>query len=171
MKRTPTLRHYWFPASHGLGIGVTAPDAGTAWFTAKAAMHRLPPGATLSGQYIEDVDPESLDLGEMPRPTRIAEPGVWFPPGHVRPVQLQVARSPAEAHAGFVHVADDGSARELTGDEAEYLATVFDATDGGRPYVKKRYDSRTPDGRLRGFLPRSEVPPHVTIQPGTSEHA
>ena len=171
MKHVPTLRRYWFPASHGLGIGVTAPDAGTAWFAAKAAVQRLPPGATLSDQYIEDVDPDSLDLGEMSVAARSTLPGVWFPPGKVQPVQLQLARTPAEAYAAFVHITDDGSVRELTRFEAEYLATAFDATDGARPYVKKRYDSRTPDGRLQGFLPRSEVPPHMTIHSSKSGDA
>jgi hypothetical protein len=163
MKHVPTLRRYWFPASQGLGIGVTAPDAGTAWFAAKAALPRLPPGATLSGQYIEDIDPSSLDLGPA-LPAQSTAPGVWFPPGHPQPVQIRVARTPSDALAGFVRISDDGAAHELTQQEAEYLATAFDATDGARPYVKKHYDSQTPDGRLLGFLSRSELPAHVTVR-------
>lgn len=68
------------------------------------------------------------------------------------------------ARSDFVYVADDGSARELTAREAEYLATSFDAGDGGRPYVKRYYDSRTPEGRLLGFLPRGELPAQVRVQ-------
>ncbi|HXT17004.1 MAG TPA: hypothetical protein VN706_15290 [Gemmatimonadaceae bacterium] len=162
MSDTPLLRHYWFPASHGLGIGVTAPDAGTAWFAAKAALHRLPPGTTLTGQYVEDVDPQSLDVGDIAAP--ITVPGVWFPAGEARPVQIRVAPTPDEARSGFVFVADDGSARELTAAEADFLATAFDAGDGARPYVKRHYDSRTPDGRLLGFLPRAELPEGLSVR-------
>ena len=159
------LRHYWFAATQGRGIGVTAPDAGTAWFTANAALHRLPPGTTLTGQYTEDVDLDSLEVGELASPP--TAPGVWFPPGDVRPVQTRVARTPEEARAGFVFIADDGSARELSTAEADFLATAFDAGDGGRPYVKPHYDSRTPDGRLLGFLARRELPDGLRVRATT----
>jgi hypothetical protein len=59
---------------------------------------------------------------------------------------------------GFVFVNDDGSIRELTAEEQAFLNTEFDMADSGRPYIKSRYSSRTPDGRLQGFLPRSEIP-------------
>ena len=59
---------------------------------------------------------------------------------------------------GFVFVNDDGSIRELTADEQAFLNTEFDMADSGRPYIKSRYSTRTPDGRLGGFLPRSEIP-------------
>jgi hypothetical protein len=36
----------------------------------------------------------------------------------------------------YVHVEEDGSARELEPDELEYLATAFDGADGARPYIK-----------------------------------
>lgn len=156
--RKPQLHRYWFPASLGLGIGVTAPDAGTAWFMAKAALHRLPTGAALIGHYVEDVDPQTLDLGPGSNIASSSEAGVWFPAGVVRQVQLRAARTADDARAAFVFVEDDGSARELTAHEAEVLATSFDATDGNRPYIKRRYDSRTPTGRLSGFLPQSELP-------------
>jgi hypothetical protein len=68
-------------------------------------------------------------------------------------------------------IADNGSARALTPDEAQYLATPFDAGDGGRPYVKLHYDSRTPDGRLLGFLRRSELPAHIPVQSDNSGSA
>lgn len=66
--------------------------------------------------------------------------------------------------ARYVWVDDDGSARELTRDEAEYLGTKFLPGDGARPYVKSRYDARTPDGRLSGFLERSALPPHLSVR-------
>ena len=68
------------------------------------------------------------------------------------------ATDPADARARFVWVDDAGAPRELTPDEAAYLATSFDPTDGGRPYIKRRYDSLTPDGRMRGFLERKHLP-------------
>jgi hypothetical protein len=67
------------------------------------------------------------------------------------------------ARARFVYVNDDGSARNLTVDESEYLATEFEFGDGARPYIKPRYEARTPDGRLLGFLERSKLPAHVTV--------
>ena len=72
-------------------------------------------------------------------------------------IQLQAARSVAEALAEFVYMSDDGTTRELSRDEAEYLATAFDPADGGRPYIKASATSRTPDGRLRGFLRRAAL--------------
>jgi len=65
----------------------------------------------------------------------------------------------------YVYVNDDGSARELTAEEQQYLRTEFHPADGGRPYVKSRYGSRTPDGRLSGFLPRRRLPSRVVVQP------
>jgi hypothetical protein len=166
MNRRPSLRRYWFHASHQLGIGVTAPDAGTAWFMAEGALERLPPGTTLSRRYIEDVDPNSLGLPENIKNTMA--PGVWFPPGTVRRAQLRAAQTPEEAASNFVMIDDDGCARALTEREAKYLATSFDAGDGGRPYLKLHYDTRTPDGRLLGFLRRSELPAHVPVRPAES---
>ena len=89
---------------------------------------------------------------------------VWGPR-----IELRAARSSEEARGSFVFVADDGSVRELTKGEAEYLATGFDPGDGGRPYIKKHYDSRTPDGRLFGFLSRSEVPIGVRVREATAD--
>jgi len=161
-----SLRRYWFPASQGQGVGVTAPDAGTAWFAAKAAVHRLPPGATVSRRYVEDVGLGTLGLADFEAASK--QPGVWFPAGTVRPVHLQAAPTPEIARATFVRVDEDGSAHALTAAEAECLATSFDATDGARPAIKRHYDSRWPSGRLEGFLPRSELPAHIPIQPGAS---
>ena len=71
--------------------------------------------------------------------------------------ELEAKASGAYAR-GFVFVNEDGSVRELTPDEIAYLNRNFDPTDSGRPYVKSRYSTRTPNGRMSGFLPRSEVP-------------
>ena len=75
-----------------------------------------------------------------------------------KPLVIQAAVDANEARARFVYVDDAGAARELTAEECTYLATPYHPADGARPYVKKRYDSRTPDGRLRGFLERTDLP-------------
>ena len=79
--------------------------------------------------------------------------------------KYRAASSAANARALYLYVEEDGSARELSADEAEYLATAFDPSDGGRPYIKDRYSSRTPVGRLRGFLERKELPADVRVRP------
>jgi hypothetical protein len=68
------------------------------------------------------------------------------------------ATSAEDARARFVVVEDDGSVRELSEAECEFLARPFEPSDGGRPYVKSRYGSRTPDNRLGGFLERNDLP-------------
>jgi hypothetical protein len=75
-------------------------------------------------------------------------------------VQYRAAPSATEARRLFVYVHDDGAVRELTLEEGEYLATAFHRA-GGRPYIKDRYESRTPTGSVRGFLLREELPEHL----------
>ncbi|HEX2780002.1 MAG TPA: hypothetical protein VHM30_10910 [Gemmatimonadaceae bacterium] len=79
-------------------------------------------------------------------------------------MRLQAARDDTDARARFVWVDDDGSARELTADECRYLATAFEGADGGRPYIKDRYRSRTPDGRLGGYLERRMLPRGTVVR-------
>lgn len=57
----------------------------------------------------------------------------------------------------YVLVYEDGTYRELTSDEKKYLETKFDGGDGNRPYVKRGYNSKTPDGKLGGFLRAKET--------------
>ena len=80
-------------------------------------------------------------------------------------LEFSEAKDVADALARFVYVEDDGSAHELTPGDAEYLATPFHPNDGNRPYVKWRYRSRTPDGRLRGFLERRKLPGGMAVAP------
>jgi hypothetical protein len=63
----------------------------------------------------------------------------------------------------FIYVNEDGTARELTSDEMEYLNTEFLPTDGSRPYCKNRYKDRTPDGKIHGFLLRRKLPREIPI--------
>ena len=63
----------------------------------------------------------------------------------------------------FIFVNDDGSARELDADEHDYLNTKFHPADGARPYIKFRYESLTPDGRISGYLRRRQLPARIKI--------
>lgn len=66
---------------------------------------------------------------------------------------------------GFVYVNQDGTARELSKDEQQYLAAEFHPTDGARPYVKASYTSRDGWGSVSGFLLRSQLPRGVVVEP------
>jgi hypothetical protein len=74
---------------------------------------------------------------------------------------LQPVGTPGPQH--YVFVEDDGTVRELTAAEREYLGREYDPTDGARPYVKRRYWSRTPDGKMHGFMYRFDVPGYIRI--------
>lgn len=80
--------------------------------------------------------------------------------GQMRPRR---GREPAEFK--YVYVEDDGSARELDAREREYLTAEFPAGDGGRPYIKLRYESLTRAGHMRGYLRRRQLPKRVAIKP------
>ena len=64
----------------------------------------------------------------------------------------------------FVHVDEDKTVRELDDGEKEYLTEAFDPNDGARPYIKSRFYSRTPDGKIHGFIFRKRVPFWITIK-------
>jgi hypothetical protein len=65
----------------------------------------------------------------------------------------------------YVYVNQDGSVREVSPGERVYLSTKFDTFDGGRPYIKARYDSRDGWGSLSGFMERHYVPSQMVIEP------
>jgi hypothetical protein len=67
----------------------------------------------------------------------------------------------------YIYVEDDGSARELDADEQRYLNTKFHGGDGNRPYIKLNYEAVTPDGYLRGYLRRRQLPKDIPIRPNT----
>jgi hypothetical protein len=71
----------------------------------------------------------------------------------------------------YVYINDDGSARELDDDEKEYLNSKFHGADGARPYIKFRYESLTPDGRIGGYLERRQLPSVIEISPISTEHS
>ena len=83
-------------------------------------------------------------------------------------VWFAVANRPKRPNDGgfeYVWVDDDGSARELTPNEREYLSTEFHGADSGRPYIKLWYERRTPDNRLSGYLRRRQLPARIPIRP------
>ena len=63
----------------------------------------------------------------------------------------------------YVYVEDDGSVRELLREEQRYLEEEFEPADGARPYVKWRYKSKTPDGKIGGYIARNRVPKKIEI--------
>jgi hypothetical protein len=65
----------------------------------------------------------------------------------------------------FVYVNQDGSVRELSRDEREYLARDFLPGDGGRPYIKTSFDSQDGWGSISGFLPQKGIPHQVAVEP------
>ena len=65
----------------------------------------------------------------------------------------------------LIYVEDDGSARELTDAEKQYVDTDFSPFDGARPYIKSRYEQRTPSGALRGYLQRRLLPQGFPVKP------
>ncbi len=75
------------------------------------------------------------------------------------------SRRPTEPGFPFVKVNSDGTARELSPEEQQYLSEEFDGADGGRPYVKLRYEARDGWGSLSGFLGRRKLPKQITIMP------
>lgn len=72
-------------------------------------------------------------------------------------------RRPPEEGFQFVYINQDGSARELTASEREYLDTDFQGADGGRPYVKSSYESKDGWGSISGFIERRKVPAKIQI--------
>ncbi|WP_103070879.1 hypothetical protein [Aquimarina sediminis] len=65
----------------------------------------------------------------------------------------------------YVCINEDGSVRELTREERGYLTEVFHPTDGARPYIKSRYNSKIIDGKISsGFILRNRVPKKIVIR-------
>jgi hypothetical protein len=65
----------------------------------------------------------------------------------------------------YVYVNQDGTVRELSQDERDYLSQDFSPGDGARPYIKLFYRSRNGWRSKSGFLLRKRVPSRITIEP------
>ena len=64
----------------------------------------------------------------------------------------------------YVYVEQNGKVRELDKEEIEYLSEKFHPNDGGRPYIKTKYEDLTPDGKIWGFISRNRVPKNIIIE-------
>lgn len=70
-----------------------------------------------------------------------------------------------ESTFDYVYVDDEGNARELNPAEDEYIATaLFPSGDAGQ-FIKSRYESLTPEGRLCGYLRRRQLPRRISVAP------
>jgi hypothetical protein len=70
----------------------------------------------------------------------------------------------------YVYVNQDGSVRELSPDEREFLSQEFHPADSGRPYIKSSHSSRDGWESMSGFLPRGRVPRHIVVEPVNPEY-
>ena len=70
----------------------------------------------------------------------------------------------------YVYVEDNGTFREIDNEDKKYLETKFHPADGDRPYVKSGFYSKTPDGKLGGFLKRSKLPKGLKPGGGFGKH-
>lgn len=80
--------------------------------------------------------------------------------------------SPQEAEAEvypYVHVNEDGTARELHASEREYLETAFMPNDSARPYVKERYESTSGWYGISGFCRRAQLPAGIEVAEAPTE--
>jgi hypothetical protein len=74
-----------------------------------------------------------------------------------------------ESAFDYVYVDDDGSARELNAEEDEFVTTALLPDDEVHFYIKPRYESLSPDGRLRGYLRRNQLPRKISVGPPPSD--
>jgi hypothetical protein len=69
----------------------------------------------------------------------------------------------------YVYVDDDGSVRELTTAEEEFLSTaVFPSGEVDR-FIKSKYESTTAEGRMAGYLQRRRVPRKIRVAPSGAD--
>lgn len=79
IRNSKLLTRYWFPATQGFGIGVTAFSLAQATEMALSVMSSLPSGARL-GEPIANVDVADLDQGHVvPNMGACNFEGVWYP--------------------------------------------------------------------------------------------
>ena len=75
----------------------------------------------------------------------------------------------SESVFDYVYIDDDGNARELDAEEDEYVTSALFPDDEVRFYIKPRYESLSPDGRLRGYLKRRQLPRKAYVGPPPSD--
>lgn len=73
------LRRFWFSATRGFGVGVTAAGEDEARRLAEEVLARTQPGAQITG-VVRDVDVSTLDAGHvLPNMGPAVGRGVWYP--------------------------------------------------------------------------------------------
>lgn len=82
---------------------------------------------------------------------------------HLYSFFLYPSLRPKEAGFEYVHVDYDGSVRELYEEEKKELKRKYPGGDSGRPYIKYKYEEKTPDGKISGYIPRRRVPKEIPI--------
>lgn len=136
------MRHWLFAALHAARVG----------FGRQSAIEtRLSGGACCSEKHVLPAVPPNQAFNPTTPPP--AGPRVNFGVG------------PMKSTDDFIYVNQDGSVRELSSDEQEFLSQSFHPADGGRPYIKSSHNSQDGWGSISGFLPRSKVPRGVVIEP------
>ncbi|MFK7772804.1 MAG: hypothetical protein AB8F94_11715 [Saprospiraceae bacterium] len=71
---------------------------------------------------------------------------------------------PKEVGTEYVSVEADGTVRELTKDEEDFLQEEFYGADSGRPNIKSNYKKDFDWGHSPGFISRRRVPKHIEIK-------
>lgn len=100
------------------------------------------------------------------REAKCYECGLVIPPalvqcprcGEVKPFPVVSAVQSRLEPYPYVHVNPDGTFRELSDAERDYLETPFHPFDGARPYVKSAYSDRDGWGSIEGPCLRSALP-------------
>lgn len=88
----------------------------------------------------------------------VAFPLAWY-------LWLGRPRRPAEPGFPYVHVNLDGTARELSPQEREYVTAVYAPGDGARPAFLHCHRSKDGYGIRSGLLARRRLPRDVVVQP------
>ena len=74
------FHQYWLPTTTGFGVGVTACTLMEAELLAENALSLLPPGATFTGEILEDVNVAAPEVQHrLPRMSAPSVHGVWYP--------------------------------------------------------------------------------------------
>lgn len=76
-----------------------------------------------------------------------------------------------ESAFDYVYIDDDGMLRELQPEEEEKLSSLFFIGDEADFYIKPRYESLNPSGRLGGYLRRHQLPGRAAFEGRTLDDA
>lgn len=80
-------------------------------------------------------------------------------------VWMLVPRRRTQTGFPLVYVNLDGSVRELSEGEREYVSRTFVVGDGARPWIKPTYRSLDGWGNSAGYLERRRLPSRIVVRP------